>query len=157
MRSRCRPHAPREITGRSFAGDGTARRRAFLVSCRSIETQALKERVRFSSVEDGHSNKEHCYVEDFNYGGAACCGSHCSTRRFRSGQRGHRQYINRHRGPGRPRGTRNTKQRLDPATRGSDEHSHNRKQQSQPFPKEFDTANKCDTKERAGLSKIVAC
>ena len=33
MRSRYRPHAPREITGQSFAGDGTARRRAFLVSC----------------------------------------------------------------------------------------------------------------------------
>jgi hypothetical protein len=59
--------------------------------------------------------------------------------------------------PGRHRGTRNTKQRLDLAIRSSDEHSDNRKQQSQPFPKEFDTANKCDFKERAGLSKIVAC
>jgi hypothetical protein len=58
---------------------------------------------------------------------------------------------------GRARGTWNTEQRLDPATRGSDEHSHNREQQSQPFPKEFDTANKCDSKERAGLSEIVAC
>jgi hypothetical protein len=83
-------------------------------------------------------------------------GSHFATQCLRSGQRGHRQYIDRHRSTGRARGTWNAEQRLDPATRGSDEHSHNRKQQSQPFPKEFDTANKCDSKERAELSEIVA-
>ena len=65
--------------------------------------------------------------------------------------------IDRHRSAGRARGTWNTKQRLDPATRGSDEHCNNRKQQSQPFSKEFDTTNKCDSKERAGPSEIVAC
>src|SRR5450631_4906085 len=80
-----------------------------------------------------------------------------AAQRFRSGQRGHRQYIDRHRSTGRARGTWNTKQRLDPATRGSDEPSHNRKRQSQPFTKKFDTADKCDSKERAGLSEIVAC
>jgi hypothetical protein len=74
-----------------------------------------------------------------------------------AGKRGHRQYIDRHRSTGRARGTWNTKQRLDPATRGSDEHCNNRKHQSQPFPKEFHTANKCDSKECAGLSEIVAC
>jgi hypothetical protein len=84
-------------------------------------------------------------------------GSHCSTRRFRPGKRGHRQYIDRNRSAGRPRGTWNTKPRPDPATRSSDKHCDNRKRQSQPFSKEFDTANKCGSKERAGLSEIVAC
>jgi hypothetical protein len=31
-----------------------------------------------------------------------------------------------------------------------------RKHPSQPFPKEFDTANKCDSKECAGVSEIIA-
>jgi hypothetical protein len=86
----------------------------------------------------------------------ASVAAHFATQCLRSGQRGHRQYIDRHRSTGRARGTWNTEQWLDPATRSSDEHSHNRKQQSQPFPKEFDTANKCDSKERAGLSEIAA-
>jgi hypothetical protein len=48
---------------------------------------------------------------------------------------GHRQYIDRHRSTGWAHGTRNTNQRLDPTTRGSDEHRDNRKRQSQPVTK----------------------
>jgi hypothetical protein len=87
---------------------------------------------------------------------ASAAGSHFATQCLRSGQRGHRQYIDRHRSTGPARGTWNTKQRLDPATQGSDEHSNSRKHQSQPFTKEFDTANKCDSKECAGVSEIIA-
>jgi len=63
------------------------------------------------------------------------------------GSAGHGQYVNRHRGTGRPRGTWNTKPRLDPATRSGNEHRNDRKSQSQPFTKKFDTASKCNSKE----------
>jgi hypothetical protein len=64
--------------------------------------------------------------------------------------------VNRHRGAGRPRRTRNTKPRLDPATGSSDEHCDNRKRQSQPVTKKFDTASKCGSEEWAGVSEIIA-
>jgi len=105
---------------------------------------------------EGAVNKEHCYVQDTNHRCGAGRGPPFATQCFRSRKRGHRQYINRHRGTGRPPGTWNTKPRLDSATRDSDEHSNNRKRQSQSFAKKIDTANKCDSQECAGVFEIIA-
>ena len=57
-------------------------------------------------------------------------------------------------GTGRPGGPRNTKRRLDPATRSSDE-QYNRKRQSQPFTKKLATASQCDSKKCAGPTEII--
>jgi hypothetical protein len=80
-----------------------------------------------------------------------------AAQRFRSGQRGHRQHIDRHRSTGRARGTWNTKQRLDPAPGAATNTATTGSANLSPSPKKFDTANECDSKERAELSEIVAC
>ena len=116
----------------------------------------LQERVALLLVKSGQFNKEHCYVQDTGLRCGACRGSPFVTRCFRSerGERWHRPYVNGHRGTGRPGGPRNTKRRLDPATRSSDE-QYNRKRQSQPFTKKLATASQCDSKKCAGPTEII--
>ena len=96
-------------------------------------------------------------AKKINHGSGAGRGSHVASQCLRSGQRRHRQYIDRHRSAGRARGTWNTKQWVDPAARASDEYCYSWKHQSHPIPKEFDTANACNSTERAGLPEIVGC
>ena len=128
--------ARRNFTCRFWA----ARRRAFLVVDPSLPAHLFEEPAGFLLV--GNKTQEDANDHPIDCGRrtgrcahfARCC--HCTR------QRGHGQHFNRHWGAGRPRGTWDTKERLDAAARGSDEHD-NREQQSHAIAEEFDSAAKC--------------
>ena len=102
----------------------------------------------FPSCDDKRQGE--CDGQKINHGGGDGRGAHFATQCFCSGQRGHRQYIDRHRSAGRARGTWDTKQGMDPAARGSNESCYNRK-----LPKDSATAKKCDS-ECSGLPEVAA-
>ena len=102
----------------------------------------------FPSCDDKRQGE--CDGQKINHGGGDGRGAHFATQCFCSGQRGHRQYIDRHRSAGRACGTWDTKQGMDPAARGSNESCYNRK-----LPKDSATAKKCDS-ECSGLPEVAA-